>query len=100
MEFWLSGYDKGAKAPRRDHLKQIMRKTGKWPASAPRQADCPGELAYVWTWFLRCKAANNHEPLAPERIESWARITGTRIEPFEAELMFKLDQEHRRWLTA
>lgn len=93
LEFWLSVVDKGTQYPRRKHIEQIQKSTGKWPANAPNKVDLPKSLSYVWFWYLQI---SNNTSVTPQELESWSRITGNNLTHFEYNLMLGIELEAKR----
>ena len=80
----------------RDQLNSVYRQTGVLPIELVEEPQIPECLDYVWQWFIelnRTRSSNGFSmnPISYSEIDSWARVTGTPINPFEVQLIKDLD---------
>ena len=65
-----------------------------WPV--PPEPEVPRNVEHVWFWFheitrRRAPGFDGASPLTFTEVESWSRLTGTEIRPWEVELLFTID---------
>lgn len=85
----------------RAHLDQVWRATGQRPAELETPPP-PRTLEYIARWYEQLAARRSHDmgtpqPLTATELESWSRLTATPVRPWEAQLLFVLDD---LWLCA
>jgi len=76
-------------------MKQVEKATGKTP-KALIPPNFPDEIAYLWEDFLqlsthRSSTFGGAPPLLFSEIESWSKVTGKTLSPFELDVILALD---------
>jgi hypothetical protein len=84
----------------REHLMKACRQTKIWPDEY-REAPCPPCMALVWNWFqdLSARRTGNGygpNPLSFTEIDTWARLSGITLTPFELQAIVALDAHYLR----
>jgi len=80
----------------REHLEQVEKQIGHPPKELVNPYDPPSLLMHVWSAFCNLSLArtaglNGPNPITYQEIESWMRLTGTPLEPYEIEMVKRLD---------
>lgn len=76
-------------------LENVARQTGRRPKDLDGP-EIPLELTYLWGWFQELSATRGSNgfgpnPISYTEIGTWARLTGTIIQPMEVRLIMTLD---------
>lgn len=80
----------GAKITRYEHLKAIEEAGGEVDLEGP---GIPQIVEHVFDWFLQLHSSRTG-PITYSEIKAWSQLTGTRISPFEVDLIKRLDIEY------
>ena len=83
----------------RTHLLSVYRQTGKLPEQLAIEPDMPQSVAHVWQYFTelhRTRGGNGFgaNPIAYMEIESWCRLSGISLYPWEVALITALDNAY------
>jgi hypothetical protein len=86
--------------PQREHLLEVERQTGRTPL-ALEGPDFPELLDHVWSAFLSLNTSRGQGysgplPLNYQEIESWKRLTGSLLSPWEVKAIMRLDAIYLR----
>ena len=87
-----------------DHLKQIEKQTGKTPRELQELPEFPEELSYVLYVFQKMSKQrqvgfNGPLSLSYQEMESFIRLTGTRVSRREVEAITELDRSYLEGLN-
>lgn len=63
---------------------------------APAAPECPFELEYLWTWFLKLsrkrQSGMGPSPISSEEINHWCARRRVVFEPHEHDILDRLDE--------
>lgn len=81
--------------PLREHLQGVWDRTGEMPARLADAPQCPPALAYLWSIYVRlrrrCAPSMGKARVLFTDMLAFQQVTGTRLAPWEANVIERLD---------
>lgn len=94
-EFNFTFRDPSTKMTWREELVAKWQATGIEPDEMACHIEPPWCIRYLWKWWNALSAARppgmEISGLIYSEIDSWSRLTASKIEPWEAQVLFRLD---------
>ena len=83
----------------RQHLQAVFSQTGKMPDQLANAPDMPEALAHVWIYFLELNRSRGNNGFSElhitfSEIDSWCRLYGISLEPWELSIIAALDNAY------
>lgn len=85
----------------KEHLESVERQIGFKPPELVEPFEFPSVLSKVWSAF--CTLSNRRtagdtgvQPITFEQVKAWKDLTEARVEPWELDVIFKLDDTFRK----
>lgn len=80
----------------REHLFSVWDQSGVQPKQLAELPPLPGLLAHLWAYFIELHERRSRDANGPLRIswlefEAWGRVTGRRLDRWERNAIFKID---------
>lgn len=92
--FYAYGYDKGSKVSRIAQWRQVEKTIGSAPQLLMDAPVLDEELQYLWNEY--CEIVKGCDRITWESLDSYQRLTGINLTPWESSIMIELDRMRKR----
>lgn len=86
---------------KREHLLQVEKSTKRKPKDLENPHEFPRLLSHVWSFFCELQSArtagfSGANPLSYSEIESWCRLSGNSLTPYDVAVIKQLDNTYMK----